>query len=415
MTGEAWCHLLRRSRVYAFALAPHVHVVGRCSPHDKVSVVDTFVSLGYCCAAVGDGGNDCGMLKASHVGLALSDSDASLVAAFTAVDKEITSILTLLKEGRAALASTLATYKYVCLYGQITSYNQLIMYYFQASFSEWMWTLIDGFWTVSFTLTLPLSLPSTILSKNRPTSSILGYQTVSSVVGIMGIHFIFITIAFATLFNEAWYQCRKWDVNSISTANILQTSDNYEITVIFIITGFQCLCSAITMNFGYEFRRNWLRNWVFVTLIVVFVFIHFWITLVPGHLSCLWRINCDNENVVRSVTSSELIPIFNPYNTTVMPVSFRWKLIFIMIGNGLSVVFYDYFIVNGIRRWRAGKEETETTTKLPADAFEDQEVEEVKEQALGGNSDENGPAMPVLTRGTTEDGMSSEGGSTMSA
>jgi magnesium-transporting ATPase (P-type) len=301
----------------------------------------------------GDGGNDCGALKAAHVGLALSDSDASIVAPFTSLDKDISSALTLLREGRSALASTVATYKYVILYGQITSYNQLIMYYLGASFSEWMWTLIDGIWTVSFTLTLPLALPADKLSKSRPTSSIFGWQTISSVMGIMSIHFCFIAIAFAVLYNEDWFACRKWNVEQISTANILLTSDNYEITLIFLITGFQCLCSAMTMNFGYEFRRWWGRNWIFATLSIAFTFIHFWITLVPGSLSCVWRVNCENEYVVRPITKPDLIPIFNPFNTTVMPESFRWKLIFIMVGNGVAVALYDYYIVNGIRQWRA--------------------------------------------------------------
>ncbi|CAB9524521.1 Probable cation-transporting ATPase 13A4 [Seminavis robusta] len=398
MSGEAWQQLLSRQRTYAFALAPSLRVVGRCSPQDKVSVVDTFVSLGFVTMMCGDGGNDCGALKAAHVGLALSDSDASIVAPFTALDKEIIGVLKVLKEGRGALASTMATYKYVVLYGQITSYNQLIMYYFQASFSEWMWTLIDGFWTISFALTLPRALPSPLLSKTRPTSSIYGVQTVSSVVGIMLIHFIFITIAFVTLFNEDWYQCRKWG-NSISTANILQTSDNYEITVIFLVTGFQCLCSAMTMNFGYEFRRWWGRNWSFAVLVIGFTILHFFITLVPSKVSCIWRINCENEDVVRSVTSPDLAPIFNPFNTTVMPMSFRWKLVFIMVGNGVAVALYDYFIVNGIRRWKAAKKDKTVRE------FKDDQVKAVDASAVEKDNfeDEKEPEQaPPLHRHNTD-------------
>jgi hypothetical protein len=55
----------------------------RCSPQDKVSVVDAFVGLGFTTMMCGDGGKDCGALKAAHIGVALSDSDASLVAPFT--------------------------------------------------------------------------------------------------------------------------------------------------------------------------------------------------------------------------------------------------------------------------------------------------------------------------------------------
>ena len=40
----------------------------------------------------GDGSNDCGALKAAHVGIALSDAEASVVAPFTSLYKNITSV-----------------------------------------------------------------------------------------------------------------------------------------------------------------------------------------------------------------------------------------------------------------------------------------------------------------------------------
>ena len=38
----------------------------------------------------GDGGNDCGALRAAHAGLALSDAEASLVSPFTSTTKSVT-------------------------------------------------------------------------------------------------------------------------------------------------------------------------------------------------------------------------------------------------------------------------------------------------------------------------------------
>lgn len=209
---------------------------------------------------------------------------------------------------------------------------------------------MDGVWTVSFALSLPFSRPSsTKLSTTRPTSSILSYETVSSIVGSISIHFIFMAIALFVLFQEDWYSCRKWDPSSIPIANILQTSDNYEITVIFLITGFQCISSGMAFNFGYEFRRGWFRNYIFVFFAMAYTFIHFYITLVPGKLSCFWRVNCSNDNVVRLVAEEYPIPINNPFNTTIMPMSFRLKMVTLMVCNGLCVICYDYFVVNGIR------------------------------------------------------------------
>ena len=85
--------------------------------------------------------NDCGALKAAHVGLALSSAEASVVAPFTSLDKTISSVTDLLREGRCALASALTTYKFYILYGQVESYLQVATAYFSITFSEWCWIL----------------------------------------------------------------------------------------------------------------------------------------------------------------------------------------------------------------------------------------------------------------------------------
>lgn len=44
------------------------------------------IVMGMC----GDGGNDCGALRAAHAGLALSDAEASLVSPITSTTKSVT-------------------------------------------------------------------------------------------------------------------------------------------------------------------------------------------------------------------------------------------------------------------------------------------------------------------------------------
>ena len=106
---------------------------------DKVSIVSTFVEIGEITLMCGDGGNDCGALKAAHVGIALSDAEASVVAPFTSLDKSISSVTEVLKEGRCALASAIASYKYMIMYGQVESINQVANAYLSVTFTEWCW------------------------------------------------------------------------------------------------------------------------------------------------------------------------------------------------------------------------------------------------------------------------------------
>ena len=348
VTGKVWASLLARDPKNAVALAEYIRVYGRCTPFDKVSVVSTFVDLGFITLMCGDGGNDCGALKTAHVGIALSDAEASIVSPFTSLEKSITSVLEVLKEGRCALASALASYKYIIMYGQIEALTQMMSAYFKITFSEWCWVFMDGVWTITLAFSLPLAKAEQKLAQTRPTSSLLGPLTMSSALGILGLNFAFTVIALAALFHQDWFQCRKWTGDDVS--DVLTIGDNYETEVIFLVTGCQYMFSAMAFNFGYEWRQAWIRNYMFVIPALAFVAIQFYITLVPGRLSCLWRVNCENDDVVMSLVKGEPIPIQNPFNTTVMPVEFRWFLIFIMIVNGISVMAWDFFAVNKTRQ-----------------------------------------------------------------
>ncbi len=93
LTGEVWEHLLNHDPKAALQYAKRTKVFGRCRPDGKVSIVATFVEMGDITLMCGDGGNDCGALKAAHVGIALSDAEASVVAPFTSLDKSITSVI----------------------------------------------------------------------------------------------------------------------------------------------------------------------------------------------------------------------------------------------------------------------------------------------------------------------------------
>lgn len=206
---------------------------------------------------------------------------------------------------------------------------------------------------ITLAFSLPLARAAKKLSLTRPTASLLGPATMFSACGVLAIHFTFTVIALVTLWHQPWFQCRKWDSTDVS--NVIVIGDNYESETLFLVTGYQYISTAIVFNFGYEWRQAWITNYIFVALVTGFTFIQFWITLVPGTLSCIWRVNCEVEYSVRGVTSLGVMPIQNPFHTTVMPVDYRHKLIVIMVCNTIAVVAYDYFVVNGIRRHLAAR------------------------------------------------------------
>jgi magnesium-transporting ATPase (P-type) len=212
---------------------------------------------------------------------------------------------------------------------------------------------MDGIWTTSMAFSLPLAKAAKELSTMRPTASILGLHTISSACGILAINSTFLALALNALWVQDWYQCRKWDSTDVS--NITNIVDNYEASVIFIVSGYQYISSAAAFNFGYSFRENWFRNYVFVFLFILFTSMQFGMTLSASNFSCIWRVNCDNDHAVRSVTSSEPEPVNNVYSTTVMPAEFRWLLVGLMVANLILNCAWDYFVVNKAICRRDGK------------------------------------------------------------
>ena len=211
---------------------------------------------------------------------------------------------------------------------------------------------MDGIWVSCMSFTLPLAKAAKNLSKLRPTASVLGPNTMLSYCGTLAINFVFLVIALAALFAQDWFQCRKWDSNDVS--NVTTIGDNYETSVIFIVSGYQYISSAAAFNFGYSFRQNWFRNYFFVLLFLLFTGMQFGMTLTAGNFSCIWRVNCDNDHAVRIVTDPIPMAINNIFSTTVMPVAFRWLLVVLMVANLVIICVWNFFIVNKVRIERKG-------------------------------------------------------------
>lgn len=357
LTGEAWQMLLSKDREYAMLIAQYTVVFGRCSPYDKVSVIDSFITEGAITMMCGDGGNDSGALKAAHVGLALSDHDtASMVAPFTCLDKDIVSVLTILQEGRAALASTAACFKLIFMFGQTTSVTQLFMHHFKVFYSYWMATFNDLPFPIPQTLALALAQPATTLAKTRPSASLLSTPSLVSFFGMLVIHVLFMIFGMKLLQAQDWYKCRKWEQNSIDPGSVLLGSDSYESTLLFWMQICQVLITGFAVSLGHEFRRVFYRNYLYLLVAACGAVFMLWVILVPSPLSCLFRMNCENDYVSRGVTSPELIPISNPYAHTVLPMEFRWTMVG-YIGLNLAVVVAFEYLINAARRMLAEKKQ----------------------------------------------------------
>jgi magnesium-transporting ATPase (P-type) len=291
VTGEAWSVMQRTDPDFALKVGKSIRVFGRCNPADKVSIVVSFVEQGYTTMMCGDGQNDCGSLKAADLGIALSSAEASIVAPFTSLDKSISSVTEVLREGRCVMASTLAGYSAYITYGQLLALITVFSAYFFIDFHDNAWLFIDCLASASTIFSLPLSKAANRLSVRKPTTSLLSAETVSSVAGTIVVDFVFIVCAYVCLWNQDWFACRKWSREFSGFGGL----DTYESTVLFLMIAFQTSAIPIILNFGYTFRQKWFKNWLLVFLCVMWISCVFIMTLLPSRFSCFFRMNCTNE------------------------------------------------------------------------------------------------------------------------
>jgi len=98
-------NIIRNCRVYA-----------RMTPDCKKNLIKILrenfnITVGMC----GDGANDCAALKEAHVGLSLSEAEASIAAPFTTSIYEIKMFINLLSEGRCALVTSFQSFKWMAM------------------------------------------------------------------------------------------------------------------------------------------------------------------------------------------------------------------------------------------------------------------------------------------------------------
>ncbi|KAJ1974534.1 hypothetical protein H4R35_003560 [Dimargaris xerosporica] len=349
VTGKAFNLLVMRDQIREYLL--NIRVFARMTPQDKVDCVQLHMERGIT-AMCGDGGNDCGALRAAHVGLALSEAEASIVSPFSSSVRSIFSCVELLRQGRSALATSFAEYKYLILYGQTMAMLKFCTFYFSISISQGIWIFVDTFITVGLATAIAFSKPKRTLAWRRPTARLLGVQTLCSTIGLVAIDWLFLIFGFVMLYQQDWFRCHEFDALDVDISKWWLIADNYEAEVLALIMLFQFVNNAAVYNFGHVFRRSWWRNYPLVIIWAVFICIASYICLAdPNWLGCSMRINCGTADTLVELGYPRPDFYIEPYNIdqghNVMPKDFRYKLWGYTIGNMLAGVLWEKFVVIG--------------------------------------------------------------------
>jgi predicted P-type ATPase len=345
VTGKAFNVLCKTGDMNQ--LLYYTRIFARFTPEDKVNVVTLHRDRGLVVGMCGDGGNDCGALRSAHAGLALSEAEASVVSPFTSKSKSVASVVELLREGRAALHTSFACYKFLIIYGLSFSIFKLTANWYGAIPCQMDYLFIDGVAVLSLGYSMNLSNPQKKLSQIRPTSSLLGPQNVASVLGLWIVNVLFVLINLSYMHIQPDYV--KWPAKYSKGNAWWVLGDNWESTVIFFTIYFQFITSAMVFSFGSAFRRPVVFNYRLLGAWTAIITLMSFVLLLPhSSFTHLWHVASEDFNGPNSTS-----PVWIQYQanggapSAAMPFSFRLHLWFLLLTNLVVIASWQKAVVEG--------------------------------------------------------------------
>lgn len=254
-------------------------VFARMSPDQKQQLIAELQAVGYYVAMCGDGANDCGALKAAHAGISLSEAESSVASPFTSRKATISCVPEIIKEGRAALVTSVGIFKFMATYSIVQFSSVLILYYVGTNLTDVQFLFID---------LILISLFAFFFGKTEAYSgSLVAQKPLITLIALAPIFSLAIQILLAIGFQlVAWQLTRlqPWFIPlNITEAN---SSGSHaipcvETNVIFSITSFQYIILALIFSKGPPYRRPIYANRGLVLALIFTTVISIWLTIAP--------------------------------------------------------------------------------------------------------------------------------------
>lgn len=285
-------------------------IFARMSPDEKHDLVDRLQDLGYTVGMCGDGANDCGALKAADIGISLSEAEASVAAPFTSQRPDISCVIEVIKEGRAALVTSFSCFKYMALYSLIQFTSITILYNLASSLGDFQFLYIDLFIILPVAVAMARTLPYPILHTKRPTANLLSKKVLLSMIGQVIICSAFQAFTFYLTRRQPWYTPPKMDPDQLNVVNA-------ENSAIFLVSSFQYITVAAVFSVGPPFRQPIYTNPMLLTsLTILTCFSLFFLFVKQGFF-------------------------FDLLGLVEFPASFHWKLLVIVVLNTVACFVFE--------------------------------------------------------------------------
>lgn len=274
--GATWEKVRRTRPELISRILTRGTIFARFRPEQKSEVVVGLQDMDYIVTMCGDGANDCTALKAANIGVSLSQAEASVAAPFTSKQQNIACVKDLVLEGRCALVTSFAIFKYMILYSVIQFCTVLILYTYCTTLGNFQFLYIDLIITAGIAFSMGLQEPSRELVVNRPSSSLI---SPINVIPLLVQICTCVTIqvgAMWLLTEQPWYgvddlegRCSahnqtmgmKWrgggGGGGLESEKVIVCWEN---TVVFLTSCFQYLVLGLMYSKGRPFRKPFHTN-----------------------------------------------------------------------------------------------------------------------------------------------------------
>uniref|UniRef100_A0A0G4FG43 Uncharacterized protein n=1 Tax=Chromera velia CCMP2878 TaxID=1169474 RepID=A0A0G4FG43_9ALVE len=315
-----------------------IRLFARMTPGGKVEVVEEFKKRGNITVMVGDGGNDCGALRAAHVGVAFSEADASIVSPFTAKDKSVKSVVEALREGRGALHTSFACFFFALLFGLVFSLIKITAFSFgiQPCPATYLTADLGGLLALTFLMSLveptkedagggaaerPQREREEVKAMHRmsPTDSLLSRPSLLTVGGFFLAHIVTLVLGLVIMTMHPNYV--PFPAQLTAAHEWYLQADSWEQTVVFAVAVSGVISTGLVLSFGFVFRQPVYKSTpVFVACICLFLYVTFLVLSPPNALTRSYHLASEGFNEDPPVKGS----VWERYQNKGMPRPLQW-------------------------------------------------------------------------------------------
>lgn len=139
----------------------------------------------------GDGANDCAALKTADAGISLSEAEASIAAPFTSSVYDISCVVTLLRESRAALATSFQAFKFTIMYAMIQYISVLLLVPDGCYLNDTQFLYADLIALVPLSIMMAWTGANSKLNEHLPLASLMYFPVAVSMIGSILIQLCF--------------------------------------------------------------------------------------------------------------------------------------------------------------------------------------------------------------------------------